>query len=131
MRARRLVASVLALLLALPATIAVPALVFANVCPAGYVLVENQEPFLPPAGADFNHNGFQCQSFDGQLMLLSDDVPEDLDVDQCGEAFVPQPFDPNDQRMAAKDRNGDGVVCLRYLHISQADDLEMAVIRDN
>jgi hypothetical protein len=131
MRARPLVASVLALTLALPATVAVPALVFANQCPANYDLVPNQEPFLPPAGADFNHNGFQCQAFDGQLMLLSDDVPDDIDIDQCGDSFNPHPVDPNDELLTAKDRNGDGVVCIRYSHISQANDLEMGVIRDN
>jgi hypothetical protein len=131
MRARRLLASVLALMLVLPATVAMPALVLANACPAEYTLVPNQEPFLPPSGADFDHNGFQCQAFDGHLMLLTDDTPEDFDADQCGNAFAALPYDPSDELFTAKDRNGDGVICIRYTLVSQANNLEHAIVKDN
>ncbi len=110
-----------------------PSVALAGVCPADYALVANEELPVPapPYGADFDRNGFQCAATQGNLLLLTDDVPEGTDLAQCGSAFSPIFFEPTDEHLTAKDRNGDGIVCIRFLEIADAKDLEIGVVRDN
>jgi len=128
-----LVAGAMAVGLAMSAGLMLPAAAQATSCPVGYSLVANGDlPFdAPPYGADLNRNGYQCQAFDGQVMLLTDDVSEDVAIDQCGSAFSPVRYESADVVMTAKDRNADGIVCVRVLEIVQAHYLEIFIIRDN
>jgi hypothetical protein len=129
----KLVSRVLVLAIVFAALGGAPAPVRANVCPEGFALVANEELPVPapPYGADINRNGFQCAGQNGQILLLADDVPDDVDISQCGSAFSPLQVDPNDELSTAKDRNRDGIICSRTLEIADAKDLEIFVLRDN
>ena len=133
MRARVLPAIVLAFLLIGPVALAVPTIVLGNSCPDGYTLVANGDLPVeaPPAGADLNRNGFQCEAQQGRVLLLTDDVPENVDIGQCGDAFSPVISEPGDVVLTAKDRNGDGIVCIRVTEVLQANFLEIFIIHDN
>jgi hypothetical protein len=105
----------------------------AGACPTGYALIANEDLPVPapPYGADLNRNGYQCAATSGNILFLTDDVPEDSDVNQCGNAFSPVQVDPLDESLTAKDRNQDGIVYIRVLEIQQANGLEVFHIRDN